>query len=596
MLALWGVIGYIPVMSKRGGAVHVATTRRRYKDRVYESHLLRRTFREAGKVKHETVGNLSHLPPYVIEMIRQALQGEAFVSVEASFECMRSLPHGHVAAVLGTLRLLGLDKVIASRPCPERDLVVAMIAARIIDSCSKLATGRAVAVDTATTTLGDELSLGSVDEDALYAAMDWLLPRQEKIEDELARRHLDNTLILYDVTSSYFEGRTCPLAKLGHSRDGKKGKLQIVIGLLCNKDGCPVAVEVFDGNTSDPVTVASQVEKIRQRFGLSRIVLVGDRGMITQARIREDLKPVEGLSWITALRAPAIKALVRQGLVTPSLFDERDLAEITSPDLPGERLVVCFNPLLAVERNRKRQELLAATEVRLEEIVTAVRRTNRPLRTAARIGERVGKVRNAYKVGKHFDIDITDTSVTYSRNQDKIREEEALDGIYVVRTDVSAEEIDAEQTVSAYKSLSVVERAFRTMKTVNLKIRPIHHRLEKRVRAHVLLCMLSYYVEWHMRQALAEILFTDTEPDEVERDSVVAPAKRSATAAAKAATKETDDGLPVHSFPSLLDHLGTIVRNWVKPSGKDVSPFTMVTKPNPVQRRAFDLLGLPVPK
>ena len=583
-------------MAKRSGAVHVATTRRRYKDRVYETHLLRRTFRDGGKVRHETVGNLSHLPAPVIELIRLALQGETFVSVEASFDCVRSLPHGHVAAVLGTLRRLGLDKVIASRPSPERALVVAMIVARILDAGSKLATGRVVNMETATTTLGQELSLGPVDEDALYAAMDWLLPRQAKIEEELARRHRDHTLILYDVTSSYFEGRQCPLARRGHNRDGKKGKLQIVIGLLCNKDGCPVAVEVFDGDTADPTTVASQVEKIHHRFGLSRVVLVGDRGMITQARIREDLEPVAGLSWITALRAPAIKALAQQGLVTPSLFDERNLAEITSPEFPGERLIVCFNPLLAIERSRKRQELLAATEVQLDKIVAAVRRASKPLRTSAMIGQRVGKVLNAHKVGKHFDLDITDTRFTYCRNEDRINQEAMLDGIYIVRTNVSAGELDAEQTVAAYKSLSAVERAFRTMKTVNLKIRPIHHRLEKRVRAHVLLCMLSYYVEWHMRQALAEILFTDTEPETAQRESVVAPARRSAAAQAKAATKHTDDGLPVHSFPSLLDHLGTIVRNWVKPAGRDVAPFTMVTQPNPLQRRAFNLLGLAMPK
>lgn len=582
-------------MSKRGSAVHVATTRRRYKGRVYESHLLRRTFREGGQVKHETVGNLSHLPAEVIDLVRRTLQGEAFVSVEDSFECVRSLPHGHVAAVLGTLQQLGLDKVIASRPGPERDLVVAMIVARILDASSKLATGRAVDEETATTTLGEELSLGPVDAEALYAAMDWLLPRQAKIEAELARRHLDNTLVLYDVTSSYFEGRTCPLAQRGHNRDGKKGKLQIVIGLLCNRDGCPVAVEVFDGNTGDPTTLAPQVEKIRQRFGLSRVVLVGDRGLLTQARIREDLQPVEGLSWITALRAPTIQALAQQGRVTPSLFDETDLAEITSPDFPGEWLVVCRNPRLAVERTRKRQELLAATEVRFEEIVAATRRAHTPLRTAAKIGQRVGKVRNAYKVGKHFEVDITDTGFTYRRNEDQISAEAALDGIYIVRTNVAADEFDAEQTVTAYKSLSVVERAFRTMKTVNLRIRPIHHHLEKRVRAHVLLCMLSYYVEWHMRQALAEILFTDTKPEAAQRESVVAPAQRSAAAQTKAATRQTDDGLPVHSFPSLLDHLGTIVRNWVRPAGNDIQPFTMVTKPNPLQRRAFELLGVPVP-
>jgi transposase len=583
-------------MSKRGGAVHVATTRRRYKDKVYETHLLRRTYRESGKVKHETLGNLSHLPPDVVELIRRSLQGETFVSVETSFDCVRSLPHGHVAAVLGTLRRLGLEKVIASRSSRQRDLVVALIVARILDAQSKLATVRTVDAETATTTLGEELGLGRVEEDALYAAMDWLRPRQARIEDELARRHLDRTLILYDVTSSYFEGRTCPLAQRGHNRDGKKGKLQIVIGLLCNQDGCPVAVEVFDGNTGDPTTVAPQVEKIRQRFGLSRVVLVGDRGMITQARIREDLQPAEGLSWITALRAPAIKALARQGRVSLSLFDERDLAEISSPDFPGERLVVCRNPLLAVERTRKRQELLAATEAQLEKIVAATRRARQPLRTAAKIGQRVGKVLNAYKVGKHFEIDITDTCFTYRRKQAQIQEEAALDGIYVVRTDVSADQLDAEQTVTAYKSLSAVERAFRTMKTINLRIRPIHHHLEKRVRAHVFLCMLSYYVEWHMRKALAEILFTDPEPEATERESVVAAAQRSAAAATKAATKQTDDGLPVHSFPSLLDHLGTIVRNWVRPAGREVSPFTMVTESNPLQRRAFDLLGVAVPK
>ncbi|MFC1526267.1 IS1634 family transposase [Candidatus Latescibacterota bacterium] len=583
-------------MSKRGGAVHVATTRRRYKDKVYETHLLRRTYRESGKVKHETLGNLSHLPPDVVELIRRSLQGETFVSVETSFDCVRSLPHGHVVAVLGTLHRLGLEKVIASRSSPERDLVVALIVARLLDARSKLATVRTLDVETATTTLGEELGLGRVEEDALYAAMDWLLPRQARIEDELARRHLDHTLILYDVTSSYFEGRTCPLAKRGHNRDGKKGKLQIVIGLLCNQDGCPVAVEVFDGNTGDPTTVAPQVEKIRQRFGLSRVVLVGDRGMLTQARIREDLQPAEGLSWITALRAPAIQALARQGRVSLSLFDEKDLAEITSPDFPGERLVVCRNPLLAIERTRKRQQLLAATEAQLEKIVTATRRARQPLRTAAQIGQRVGKVLNTYKVGKHFQIDITDTCFTYRRKEAQIREEAALDGIYVVRTDVAAEELDAEQTVTAYKSLSAVERAFRTMKTVNLRIRPIHHHLEKRVRAHVFLCMLSYYVEWHMRRALAEILFTDAEPEAAPRESVVAAAQRSAAAVTKAAAKHTDNGLPVHSFPSLLDHLGTIVRNWVRPAGRQVTPFTMVTQPNPLQRRAFDLLGVPVPK
>ena len=582
-------------MSKRGGAVHVATTSRRYKDKVYQTHLLRRTYREGGKVKHETLGNLSHLPSEVIELIRRALQGETFVSIEESFACVRSLPHGHVAAVLGTLRRLGLERLLGSRPSAARACVVAMIVARVLHADSKLATGRALAAETATSTLGETLGLGAVDEDDLYVAMDWLLPRQATIEDALARRHLDHTLILYDVTSSYFEGRCCPLAHQGHNRDGKKGKLQIVIGLLCNGDGCPVAVEVFDGNTGDPTTVASQVAKIRQRFSLARVVLVGDRGMITQARIREDLAPVDGLSWITALRAPQIQALAREGRVTPSLFDEQDLAEITAPAFPGERLIVCRNPLLAAERTRKRQELLAATEQHLDKIVAACGRTRRPLRGAAAIGQRVGKVINAYKMAKHFHVAITDTGFTYQRKQTQIRAEEALDGIYVVRTDVPADQLDSEQTVTAYKSLSTVERAFRTMKTINLHIRPIYHHLEGRVRAHVFLCMLAYYVEWHMRQALAPITFQDTEPETAVRTSVVAAAQRSIAADTKAAHKRTPDGLPVHSFPSLLDHLATLGKSWVKPPQHDVEPFAMVTQPTPLQRRAFELLDLPLP-
>lgn len=582
-------------MSKRGGAVHVATTSRRYKDKVYQTHLLRRTYREGGKVKHETLGNLSHLPPDVIALIRQALQGETFVSLQAGLACVRSLAHGHVAAVLGTVRRLGLERLIGSRPSARRDRVVAMIVARVLRADSKLGTSRALAPETATTTLGEMLNLGPVDEDDLYAAMDWLGERQAKIEQALARRHLDHTLILYDVTSSYFEGRCCPLASHGHNRDGKQGKLQIVIGLLCNADGCPVAVEVFDGHTGDPSTVAAQVEKIRHRFGLSRVVLVGDRGMITQARIREDLAPVEGLSWITALRAPQIQALVQQGLVAPSLFDERDLAEITAPAFPGERLIVCRNPLLAADRTRKRQELLAATERRLDQVAVACHRARRPLRGGAAIGQRVGKVINAHKMAKHFQVEITDTTFTYRRRQANIRAEEALDGIYVVRTDVPAAQLDRDQTVTAYKSLSTVERAFRTMKSVNLHIRPIYHHLERRVRAHVFLCMLAYYVEWHMRQALADITFQDIEPETDGRTSPVAPAGRSAAAQRKAASKRNPEELPVHSFPTLLDHLGSLVKNWVKPAQHDVEPFALITQPTTLQRRAFELLQVPLP-
>jgi len=582
-------------MAKRGGAIHVATTRRAYKGTVYETHLLRRSVREGKKVRHETVGNLSHLPMHVIGLIRRALKGECFLAPEESFDCVRSLPHGHVAAVLGTLKKLGLDKIIASRRSRMRDLVVAMIVARIMDPRSKLAIARGLSADTAFSTLGEVLDVVSASEEDLYAAMDWLLPRQRAIEDRLAERHLaDGTLVLYDVTSSYFEGRTCPLARLGHSRDGKKDKLQIVIGLLCTREGQPVAVEVFDGNAGDPTTVASQVAKIRARFGLSDVVLVGDRGMITSARIREDLAPVEGLRWITALRSPAIRTLLRQGAVQRSLFDEVDLAEITSDDYPGERLIVCRNPLLAVERARKRQELLEATERGLEKIVVATKRKTRGLSGADKIGLRVGKVRDKYKVGKHFDLEITETSFRYSRKVDQIEEEASLDGLYVIRTNVAVKTLGATETVRVYKGLSVVEWAFRSMKTMDLKIRPIHHHLTTRVRSHVFLCMLAYYVEWHMRQTLAPVLFDDHERDVAEkaRTSIVAPAQRSPAAKKKAQSKTCEDGTPVHSFQTMLADLATIVRNRMCPRGAEGSTFEIITTPTPVQRRALDLLGV----
>ena len=581
-------------MARRGGAVHVATTRRKYKGRVYETHLLRRTYREGGKVKHETLGNLSHLPPAAIEAVRLALKGETLVSAESRFEFVRSLPHGHVAAVLESLRDLGLDTLVASRASRERDLVLAMVVARIVAPGSKLATCRGISADTAETSLGEVLGIEDTTEDDLYDAMDWLLPRQARIEDRLAERHLDNTLVLYDVTSSYFEGRTCPLAKRGYNRDKKQGKLQIVIGLLCSREGHPVAVEVFEGNTGDPATVATQVKKVRKRFGLKRVVLVGDRGMLTDARIREDLDPVEGLSWITALRAPAIKRLATQGAVSRSLFDEADLAEIRSDDFPGERLVVCRNPFLAQERARKREELLRATERELEKIAVATHRTRQRLSGADKIGLRVGKVRNKYKVGKHFELEITDDSFRYWRKEEQIREEAALDGIYVVRTDVPSGEFTAEEAVLTYKSLSVVERAFRSMKTVDLKVRPIHHRKEDRVRAHVFLCMLAYYVEWHMREKLAPLLFDDHDKASAQaaRESVVQQAQRSEAAKRKAASKRTDDGFAVESFQGMLSLLGTIVKNWLRPRETVAEPFSMITTPNPLQRRALDLLGV----
>ena len=579
-------------MSARGGAVHVATTRRRYKERVYETHLLRRTFREHGTVKHETLGNLSHLPPAALDAVRRVFKGEALVSAHDRFECVRSLPHGHVVAVLGTLRTLGLDTLLAARRRRERELVIAMIVARILTPGSKLATARAVAAETAQTSLGELLDVEDADEDQLYAAMDWLLARQARIETTLASRHLDNTLVLYDVTSSYFEGRTCPLARRGYSRDNRRGTLQIVIGLLCNRAGCPVAVEVFPGNTADPATVAPQVKKLRARFGLERVVLVGDRGMLTDARIREELEPVEGLSWISALRAPAIQRLAAQETIQRSLFDDVDLAEVTSPDFPGERLVVCRNPLLAAERARKRQALLAATETELEKIVRATQRTRQRLHGADKIGLRVGTVRNKYKVGKHFALTITDDAFSYARKQEQITKEAALDGLYVVRTDVDAAQLSTEEVVRAYKSLSVVERAFRTMKTIDLQVRPIHHRREDRVRAHVFLCMLAYYVEWHMRRALAPLFFEDHDRAAAQRASVVCKAERSPAADRKAATKRTEDDFAAQSFRSLLGQLGTIVKNWVRPAATPGASFPMVTTPNRHQRRAFELLGL----
>lgn len=574
-------------------AMYVETVRNRSSPPAI---LLRESYREAGKVKKRTLANLSHWPPEKIEAFRRVLRDEPLVAPEEAFEIIRTLPSGHVAAVLGTLKKLGLDRILAAKRSAERDRVVAMIVARIVDPRSKLATARGLGQDTAFSDLGDRLDLGSVvEEDDLYAAMDWLLERQTSIEKKLSAKHLENgTLVLYDVTSTYFEGRCCPLAKLGYSRDGKKGTLQIVFGLLCSLDGCPIAVEVFEGNTADPSTVANQIEKLRNRFRLDRLVLVGDRGMLTQARIREDIASVEGVGWITALRSPAIKKLLEEGTFNPSLFDERALAEIASPDYPGERLIVCRNPMLAAERARKREDLLQATERELDKIVAATKRSTRPLRGADKIGERVGRVLNRFKVGKHFLRTTTDKSFSYERDTEKIEREAALDGIYIVRTSVDEESLNAEQTVLAYKRLSVAERAFRSMKTIDMHVRPIHHHLADRVRSHVFLCMLAYYVEWHMRRALAPILFDDEEPEagEASRSSVVAPAQRSPRAKAKAASKMTEDGLPVHSFRTLLMDLATLVKNVVRPKTTDAPPFTVHTTPTAVQARAFQLLGL----
>ena len=556
--------------------------------------LLRESYRQEGKVRNRTLANLTHWPPDLVEGLGQLLQGGKILEELAGFEVLRSLPHGHVAATLGALRNVGLDKLIAPRRSRRRDLVVAMIVARVIDPRSKLATARGLSNETAFTSLGDVLGVSDADENDLYAAMDWLLARQERIEEALGKRHLcDGTLVLYDVTSTYFEGRSCPLAHLGHSRDGKKDKPQIVFGLLCDVEGRPVAVEVFDGNVGDPATLANQVRKIRLRFGLRRVVLVGDRGMITDARIREDLQGIEGLDWITALRASGIRKLLAEGSLQPSLFDERDLAEITSPLYPNQRLVVCRNPLLTVQRRRKRQELLAATEQHLAKIAAAVARPRRPLRGADKIGLRVGKVVDRFKVAKHFRIEIGETSLAYARDKGKIAAEAALDGFYVVRSSLPPRTLAPAQLVGAYKGLAKVERAFRRLKTVDLHVRPIYHHLPDRVRAHVLLCMLAYYVEWHMRQALAPILFDDGDPaaGEALRESPVAPAKRSPRAERKAARKRTQENQPVHSFQTLLADLATIARNRIQANLPGAEPFEKITRPTPLQQRALSLLG-----
>jgi transposase len=559
--------------------------------------LLRESYRHAGKVRKRTLCNLSGWSPAHIEGLRGVLKGGTVIPAEHdAFTVTRSLPHGHVAAALGTARAIGLDRLLGPDGNRCRDLVLALLVGRILDPVSKLAAARALSPATASSSLGEALGLGAVDDDELYAALDWLLERQAAIETVLAKRHLQNgTLVLYDVSSSYMAGRCCPLAQHGYNRDGKKGMLQIVYGLLCTPDGCPVAIEVFDGNTGDPTTLAPQIDKLKQRFGLSHVVLVGDRGMITEARITEDIKSA-GLDWISALRGPAIKDLLNSGAIQLTLFDQRDMAAITSPDYPGERLVVCRNPDLAAERSRKREDLLAATEKELAEIKVRVVRKRNPLRGTAEIALAVGAVLNTYKMKKHFDLEITDDAFSYARKTAEIAAEAASDGLYLVRTSLPEAVLDDADTVRSYKSLARVERAFRCIKTVDLQVRPVYHWLEGRVRAHVFLCMLAYYLEWHMRQRLAPMLFDDTDKDEAEasRSSVVAPAQRSKAAVKKQTTGTTPDGLPVHSFRSLLADLATVVRNTIVTALNPLYPLIVLTRPTPVQRRAFDLLGVAV--
>jgi len=559
--------------------------------------LLRESYREDGKVRKRTLCNLSAWPKDKIEGLRGVLKGGTVIPAEQeAIRIERSLPHGHVAAALGTARRIGLDRLLGPDGNRCRDLILALAVSRILDPTSKLAAARGLSPATAASSLGEVLGLGAVDEDELYVALDWLRERQPAIEAALAKRHLKGgTLVLYDVSSSYMEGRCCPLASRGYNRDRKNGKLQIVYGLLCAPDGCPVAIEVFEGNTADPTTVPTQVGKLKQRFGLDHVVLVGDRGMITQARITEDLKPA-GLDWITALRAPDIKELLASGTLQLSLFDDRDMASITSPEFPGERLVVCRNADLAAERKRKRQELLDATERDLRRIKVAVERKRAPLRGASEIALKVGAVIGQHKMAKHFTLDIADASFSFARKQDQITAEAATDGLYVVRTSLPAETLDDSATVRSYKSLAQVERAFRCIKTVDLQVRPIHHWLADRVRAHVFLCMLAYYIEWHMRQCLAPMLYDDTDKDIAEtlRPSVVAKAQRSPSAVTKQTTGRTEDGLPVHSFRSLIADLATLARNTVVTAIAPNYPFTIITRPTSIQQKALDLLAVTV--
>ena len=557
--------------------------------------LLRESYREAGKVKNRTLANLSSWPEAKVDALARVLKGQLApaAAVEGTFEIARSLPHGHVAAVLGTARALGLEELLDPAPSRQRDLVTAIAIAQVIAPGSKLAIARGLREETAASSLGEVLGVAGCDEDDLYGAMDWLAARQDKIEDALAARHLaGGTLVLYDVSSAAFEGRACPLGAIGHPKDGVRGRLQIVYGLLTSTGGVPVAIEVFAGNTGDPATVAAQVSKLKDRFGLARVVLVGDRGMLTAARLREDVGPA-GLDWITALRAPQVKALVRDGALQLSLFDEVDLAEISSPDFPGERLVACKNPFLQAERARKRESLLQATEADLEKIAAAVARERRPLRGTGKIALRADRVLRRRKVAKHFTIAITDASFSYARNTGSITAEAALDGIYVLRTSVEPGSLDSGEVVASYKALAQVERAFRAFNT-DLDIRPIRHHTGTRVRAHVFLRMLSYYLSWHMQDRLAPMLFTDDDKPAAQaaRTSPVAPATRSPRALAKAAAKRTPDDLPVHSFTSLLTDLATICLNQIQPADPALPAFRLVTTPTPHQRQALDLLGV----
>jgi len=572
-------------MAARTGAAHVVTTTRTYKGKVYRTHLLRRSYREGGNVKNETLGNLSHLPDALIDIIRRSLQGESFVAVGEAFEVVRSRAHGHVQAVRVAMQQLGFEALLGSRPSRERDLVAAMVAARIVAPHTKLATTRWWH----TTTLAADFDVVGADENELYAAMDWLLERQDTIQKKLAARHLRRGgLVLYDLSSSYFEGTCCPLAKLGHNRDGRKGLRQVNYGLLTDAQGCPVAVSVHEGNVADSTTFLPQVQRLREQFGIEQLVMVGDRGMIGHATIAT-LREMNGVGWITALKNVSIRTLVEQGQLQLGLFDERNLLEFSSPDYPGERLVACRNPQLAKLRALKREDLLAATEKSLRAIKQRVDAGK--LKAADLIGLRVGKVINQYKVAKHFELSIAERSFTFARKHAAIAAEAALDGIYIIRTSVPKARMAGAECVRNYKALANVERAFRSLKTVDLKVRPIHHHTADRVRAHILLCMLAYYVEWHMREAWRELMFADTDQAAKATRDPVAPAQRSESALAKVATHALEDGTPAHSFSTLMADLATIVRNTCRThSGTAAPTFEIVTTASAKQRQALALI------
>jgi hypothetical protein len=565
--------------------MHVARVRHVQGGRTYTSVLLCQSYREGRSVKHRTLASLTALPPAVIDAIERSLRGEHLVSAEATWRIVRSTPHGHVAAVLGLLRALGLEALLDRRASRSRDLALAMVVARLLAPCSKLATARTFGQ----TTLGQVLDVADATEDELYGALDWLLARQARVERALARRHLAaGSLVLYDVSSTYVEGTHCPLAAYGHSRDHRPDRRQIVFGLVTDARGCPVAVEAFPGNTADPATFETQIDKVRTRFGLSDIVLVGDRGMLTSARI-ERLRELGGIGWVSCLRAPAIRALVEAGDLQLSLFDERNLAEISSPDFPGERLVVCRNPALAQERTRKREALLRATEAALATVARLVERGR--LRTAAAIGLRAGRVVDARKMAKHFELTIADDAFAYRRRTDAIAAEAALDGLYVVRTSVGPERLDTAAVVETYKRLSAVERDFRALKGDDLLVRPIFHHREDRVRAHLFLCFLAAYLRWHLEAAWAPLLYRDEAPP--ARVDPVGPPERSAAAIAKERDHRTPEGFPVHSFPTLLAELATLTRNRVVPAGTDEqAAFEVLAEPTPLQARAFELIGV----